>query len=148
MSETSVAATALATNFPSINESLPSAMDSLEHNTSISVDMPPYQPVSAFTSQNIGNFGREAQAAYLYSKVLEIIDTKVFKTALPELVFIDNTLQTFLGSIMRCSGSTWGLYCGSIAFTIGYVLRTEPLLPYFPSAPSFHMPLPTSYFPT
>ncbi|MCJ1384950.1 hypothetical protein MMC17_008068 [Xylographa soralifera] len=108
----------LATQPLSIDEELPSDIDLAERNSQTEVALAFHQPIHAFHSENIGSFGREAQAAYLYARVLETIEIELPLTKQIELSQMDSTLQAFFIKISIQSGTTLGLYCGSIAITI------------------------------
>ena len=119
MCETSSGVRPFATDFPGVDEDLPSQIDTLEQNTGTGLIPRIHQPVSAFGSESVGTSGREAQAAYLYMKVLEMTETQSLMATQEGLVQFDNTLQKFLSSVLCQPGATWGLYCGSIGFTMG-----------------------------
>ena len=117
MSETTPVDKPLATTFPGLDEELPLEIDLLEQNSRIDGQAP--NLISAISSESIGSFGREAQAAHLYAMVLETIHHKDPLVAHWELSQTDKKLQEFFGKVICHCGTTWGLYCGSIAFTIG-----------------------------
>ena len=119
INETVPANKPLATDMPNLEKDLPFEMDLSERSCSTQNDLLSRQSVSAFGSDTIGCFGREVQAAYLYKRVLEIIQIRDTTAALLEFPRMDVTLREFFQSIMCLCRSTWGLYCGAITFTIG-----------------------------
>lgn len=81
------------------------------------IDSVKYQ-LGDMCNENIGSFGREAQATYLLQRVFNIMTTDDTKAILEEILILDADIQTFLGIVMNQSGGTWGLCCGSVAITI------------------------------
>ena len=113
-----------AINFPGAETDLPLELDLLEQNSPAGSPHPIHQPITALASRLVCSFGREAQAAYLYDAVLQATHIEDVEVKWTELLRLDATLQEFLAKIMMQSGTTWGLYCGSIAFSIGYAKET------------------------
>ncbi|KAL8699516.1 MAG: hypothetical protein Q9201_005967 [Fulgogasparrea decipioides] len=70
-------------------------------------------------SPTADHFVREVQAARLYTDIARMVQKRDFSAVQPELSRADHQLQTFFRDITYQCGNTWGLYCGSIAFTIG-----------------------------
>lgn len=120
MSESPTANKPCVTDFPDINEYLPSDIDLLDQNLRTDAESPHRYQVLEFDSQGVGRFGREVQAAYLYVSVQEAMYIKDPSAAMTQLKHLDSKLQGFFGDITYQSGTIWGQYCGSIAFTIGY----------------------------
>lgn len=118
MSETTSTDKSLATQLPDIDECLPLDIDLAQQSSKTEVDSIWHQPVYAFNSETVGSFGREVQAAYLYAWVLEVMKIEDPVAQRVELSQLDSNLQSFFTKITSQSGTTWGLYCGSIAFTV------------------------------
>lgn len=131
MSETPTAKKSFATDFPDVDEYLPAEIVSLDQRVMADGESSDRDRVSAFDSRIIGSFGREVQAAYLYTSVQEAMCIEESSAAMTRLRFLDSKLRDFFGSITCQSSTRWGSYCGSIAFTIGYtppnVLRSPTL---------------------
>ena len=121
MSEKSNANQPCVVQFPDGHEYLPADPDLLDQRSRTDIGSSHRHQVSAFDSQDVGSFGREVQAAYLYSSVREAMYIKETSVAITQLKLLDSKLQRFFGNITCQSGTTWGLYCGSISFTIAYV---------------------------
>ena len=119
MSETPTAKIPFVAEFPDVDEYLPADFDLLDQRLRTDVGSSHRHQVSEFDSQGIGSFGREVQAAYLYTSVQKAMCIKEPSAAMTQLKFLDSKLQRFFGNITCQSGTTWGMYCGSIAFTIG-----------------------------
>ncbi|MCJ1479647.1 hypothetical protein MMC13_008333 [Lambiella insularis] len=109
----------LATQLPSIDRDLPSDIDLADRSSVTKAETIEHQPVYAFDSETVGSFGREVQATYLYAKVLEAMEIEDPVAKQVEQLHMDSSLQAFFTSIISQCGSTWGLYCGSIALSIG-----------------------------
>ena len=124
MSETPTAKKPFATELPDVDEYLPAEIASLDQRVMADVESSDRDRVSAFDSQIVGSFGREVQAAYLYTSVQEAMCIEEPSAAMTRLRFLDSKLRDFFGSITSQSSTTWGSYCGSIAFTIGYTPPT------------------------
>ena len=120
MSEKSIANQPCAVQFPDGDEYLPADSDLLDQRIRSDVGSSRRHQVSEFDSQDVGSFGREVQAAYLYSSVREAMYIKETSVAITQLKLLDSKLQRFFGNITCQSGTTWGLYCGSISFIIAY----------------------------
>jgi hypothetical protein len=118
MSETTLADRPFAVHFPNVDSDLPLNINVLEQTSRADANLA-HQPVSAFDSVTVDSFGREVQATYLYTKTLEILHCKNPISAQSELSQMDKDLQKFFRNIIFQCGTTWGLYCGSIAFVIG-----------------------------
>ena len=108
------------TDFPNVNEYLPVDIDLLEHTLRTNANTSYRHPVSELDGLAVSNFGREVQAAYLCNNVQEALGTSSPSVTMTGLKLLDSQLQEFFGSILCQSSVTWGLYCGSIAFSIGY----------------------------
>ena len=124
MSETPTAKKSFATELPDVDEYLPAEIISLDQRVMADVESSDRDRVSAFDSRTTGSFGREVQAAYLHTSVQEAMCIEESSAAMTRLRFLDSKLRDFFGSITCQSSTTWGSYCGSIAFTIGYTLPT------------------------
>ena len=120
MAEKSIANKPFVVELPDADEYLPVDFYHLDQGPRTDLDSSHYQRVSAFDSQGVGSFGREVQAAYLYTGVQEAMFISEPSVAMTQLKLLDSKLQRFFSDIMCQSGTTWGLYCGSLAFTIGY----------------------------
>lgn len=101
----------------SLDKYLPEIMVILDQR-----DLEPHHhhQVLAFDSQGIGHFGREVQAAFLHASVQDALSMKDPLACMTQLRILDSKLQRFLGDVTCQSGTTWGLYCGSISFAIEY----------------------------
>ena len=120
LSEKSIASQPFGSEFPDVGEYLPVDSDRLDERPSTDAGASHRHQISALASQDIGNFGREVQAAYLYSCVQEAIYIKENLSDITQLKVLDSKLQSFFADITCQSGTTWGLYCGSISFVIAY----------------------------
>jgi hypothetical protein len=79
--------------------------------------------VSTQDTNGIGAFGREAQATYLLSRVLTLINTSNFSLITPTVIYaIDAELQEFLTSLISQCAGTRRVYCGAIAVCIKLVI--------------------------
>lgn len=75
--------------------------------------------VSATALPSIGSFGRQAQAAYLFDRVLLVTDADVLDEARwAELSYLDQALQELLGMIMEQVAGRLEVYCGATALAI------------------------------
>jgi hypothetical protein len=74
---------------------------------------------STQSTSGIGPFGREAQATYLLSRVLDFVNPARLPLAMPkEVLILDTELQAFLsGLVSECAG-IWTICCGAIAMCI------------------------------
>ncbi|MCJ1403640.1 hypothetical protein MMC11_006863 [Xylographa trunciseda] len=117
-SETTSADKPLATQLLNPDDDLPLDLDLVERKAQTDAVAFGRQPVHAFHSEMIGSFGREAQAAYLYARVLETVETKSPVVQQFELLQMDSILQAFFITVTSQSAATWGLHCGSISITI------------------------------
>ena len=107
-------------SFPDTDMELPLELDLLEQKAHAGISHSSiFQIMTDLASNSVCSFGREAQAAYLYNAVLEATRIEDPSRKCYELSQLDRALQEFFSRIMTQSDSTWGLYCGSIAFTIG-----------------------------
>lgn len=129
MSETPTAKKPFVTELPDVDEYLPADIDSLDQRVKADVESSDRHRVSAFDSRTVGSFGREVQAAYLYTSVQEAVYLEESSAAMTRLKLLDSKLQDFFGCITCQSCTIWGSYCGSIAFTIGYTPTTVLLSP-------------------
>lgn len=120
MSERSIATQPCIVQFPDVNEYLPADSNLLDQRLRTDVGSSHRHHISAFDSQDVGSFGREVQAAYLYSSVREAMYIEEASVAITQLKLLDSKLQRFFGNLTCESGTTWGLYCGSISFIIAY----------------------------
>ena len=120
ISEKSIADQPCVVQFPDGNEYLPADSDLLDQRLRTDVGSSHRHQVLAFDSYDVGSFGREVQAAYLYNSVREAMYIKETSVAITQLKLLDSKLQRFFGNITCQSGTTWGLYCGSISFIIAY----------------------------
>ena len=118
-SETSFCNMPFSINFPGPDMELPLELDLLEQGAHNGSSHSIFQIMTDLASNSVCSFGREAQAAYLYNAVLEAMRIEDPSRKCYELSQLDRALQEFFSRIMTQSDSTWGLYCGSIAFTIG-----------------------------
>ena len=119
MSETPTAEKHFGTELPDVDEYLPTEIDSLDQRVIADLKSSDRHRVSAFDSRTVGSFGREVQAAYLYTSVQEAMYIEESSSAMTQLKLLDSKLQNFFSSITCQSSTIWGSYCGSIAFTIG-----------------------------
>ena len=120
MAEKSLANQPCVVQLPDGNEYLPADSNLLDQRLMTGVGSSHRHRVLAFDSQDVGSFGREVQAAYLYSSVREAMCIKETSVAITQMKLLDSKLQRFFGNLACQSGTTWGLYCGSISFTIAY----------------------------
>ena len=105
---------------PSLDTHLPEIMNLLDER---GLESRHHHQVSA----GIGHFGREVQAAYLHASVQGALSMKDSLACMTQLRILDSKLQRFLGDVTCQSGTTWGLYCGSISFAIEYSPSTMSL---------------------
>ena len=133
MSETPTSERPFITELPGVDDYLPTEIEHLDRRLIAEAESSVHHRVSEFDTQTVGSFRREVQAAYLYISVQEAMYIEESPAAMTRLKTLDSKLQAFFGSITCQSRTTWGLYCGSIAFTIGYTLRL--LLSYKYQAP-------------
>ena len=124
MSETTTAKRPFVTELPDVDVYLPADIDSLGKRVIADLESSDRHRVSAFDSRTVGSFGREVQAAYLYTSVQEAMHIEESSSAMTQLKLLDRRLQSFFSSITCQSSTIWGSYCGSIAFTIGYTPTT------------------------
>lgn len=124
MSEIPAAKKTFVTELPDVGEYLPTEIGLLDQRVTAEAEPVNRDRVSAFDSQSVGSFGREVQAAYLYTSVQDAMDIVEPSAAMARLKLLDSKLQAFFGMITCHSSTGWGLYCGSIAFTIGYTHTT------------------------
>ena len=120
LSETPTANKPFVTEFPDPDEYLPAEIHILDQKSRTDVDSLQRCQVSALDTHNVGSFGREVQAAYLYTSVQEAMHITEPCAAMAQMSLLDSKLQDFFSKLTCQSGVIWGPYCGSIAFTIGY----------------------------
>ena len=75
--------------------------------------------VSATQLPNVGSFGREAQATYLYDKVRFSIETG--ESVVAKLYHLGRELQGLLAVVMEQLDGRWGIYCGATQMLITFV---------------------------
>jgi len=76
--------------------------------------------VSATQLPNVGSFGREAQATYLYDKVRFSIETG--ESVVAKLYHLGRELQGLLAVVMEQLDGRWGTYCGATQMLITFVV--------------------------
>ena len=106
MSENCIANQPCVVQFPDGNEHLPVDSNLLDQRLRTDVSSSHRHHISAFDSQDVGSFGREVQAAYLYSSVREAMSTEEPSVAITQLKLLDSKLQKFLGNLTCQSGTT------------------------------------------
>ncbi|KAJ5308658.1 hypothetical protein PENANT_c053G02818 [Penicillium antarcticum] len=76
--------------------------------------------VSCIDSFDVGGFGRSAQAAWLLDQVFKALEIPSLHTRLSQFQVLDNTIQTFLGTLMHQCYANEKLtdFCQPIAITI------------------------------
>lgn len=75
--------------------------------------------VSTLHLPNVGKFGREAQATFLYDKVRLSVDAGRTNAYLPYSPEVE--LQALLGIVMEEVGGPSGMFCGATQILIVYV---------------------------
>jgi hypothetical protein len=104
------------TAIPSIENDLPSEFEFLDRTPdNVSSE---YQPISVGNKDNVGSFGRLAQATYLLSRAIEATKIDDPEDRSKTLSDLDSDLQQLLGIVMQHGGGTWGPFCGAIAIII------------------------------
>lgn len=104
------------TAIPSIVDDLPSEFEFLDRASDhISSE---HQPLAVWDKENVGNFGRLAQATYLLSRTIETTKTDDPEERQKLSSDIDFHLQQLLGVVMEQGGGIWGPFCGAIAIII------------------------------
>jgi len=87
-------------------------------------------PVSMGPNPCIRGFGREAQCCNMITEVLDLITADSFSNdeqRHSEVQRLNKALQAYLLLVMHQAAGTWGIYCGAMNITIGYVFH--PLQP-------------------
>ncbi|KAL4788378.1 hypothetical protein BJX76DRAFT_344998 [Aspergillus varians] len=86
--------------------------------------------INAFSAPQVGGFGRAAQAAWLLEGVLQGLSLTDPDQKHIRLTECDQTLQSFLATVMQQHGGNYGVFCVAIALTIralfllhGYLLN-------------------------
>lgn len=119
----------LAVDHPRSDDELPLEAADLDRGT--------HQPfakvrqlVSTQSTGCIGAFGREAQATYLLSRVLDLVNAARLSLTMPkDILGLDSELQAFLSTLVAESAGTCRLYCGATAMCIASV-PFEPIIRY------------------
>jgi hypothetical protein len=110
------------TKFPASDFYLPTDLSYSQGHDDQAVDGPQYTaPLGLFHSNNVGGFGRQAQAVSMLDQSLSILgssEARVIK--LGETEKLDEKLQTFLTLIMHEYIGP-GRQCGANAVVIRYV---------------------------
>lgn len=94
---------------------LPSELEVLDPNPGIDINYTRPQTLASWNNESVRSFGREAQATYLLTHVLESMKIGDPKARHEALSNIDADLQQFLSFVMKQVGGSWGFCCGAVA---------------------------------
>jgi hypothetical protein len=108
----------LLTVVPGANARLPSEPEALAQVNGPDLGLRPNFTVSSPTSEEVGGFGRAAQAALLLDQVLRSFQTSSLDDRLVQLEGLDTALQTFLAVVMQQGHDKPSSFCGAIALAI------------------------------
>lgn len=116
----------LLTVVPSAEARLPSEPEALSAEATNAPELSVRSNItaSALTSEEVGGYGRAAQAALLLDQVLRSFQTSHLDDRLVQLDGLDTALQTFLTVVMQQShGNPGSSFCGAIALAIRSALQ-------------------------
>lgn len=105
----------------------PNAILPAEHNQIDVVDEPELEPVTLGPlnrEEIIGPQGRSAQGIWILDQVLQTIRMEETKCKLARLIELNDTLQSFMMTLMHQLHGGHQLLCGSIALVIRFVEAT------------------------
>ena len=101
----------LATRLVRDDDYLPLESDDLDNGDKDSLDPTFRYLVSATSLPGVGEFGREAQAAYLFDKMRMIVQAS--DTTRYKLYHMGREFQGLLGMVMEQAAGRCGSYCGA-----------------------------------
>jgi len=120
--DVTVSEQALITTFPKYDVRLPTEPYLLEQNSHPSQKSIPAVSLSSLLAEDIGGFGRSAQASWLVDRVFRSFGVPDWEVRLSQLHGLDREIQAFLAMLMHPDYSGRGPACTTIAMAIRLVV--------------------------